>query len=201
MEETSPAQLSRPGEKVGVIQTRERSMGGFSGSWETQRLTTEMVAKAQPRCVKQTSKRYLAARFGRLPKVRYPHGTCTHKPCIFVHMYIYLYMYIYIYRPLSTYVYICIDTYTYLCIHTRMLAEDTMWAPVLRKPRILVWDGVHPSLCQNRETPSVVPLRFPLTGILTLYTSTLPCKWWFPYILVEQAMFQMGKMYLLRIPV
>ena len=38
------------------------------------------------------------------------------------------------------------------------------------------------------------------TGILTLYTRTLPCKWWCPLILVEKAMVQMGKMYLLRSP-
>ena len=28
-----------------------------------------------------------------------------------------------------------------------------------------------------------------------------PCKWWFPFIFAEKAMFQMGKMYLLRSPV
>ena len=32
----------------------------------------------------------------------------------------------------------------------------------------------------------------PSTGILTLYTWTLPCKWGCPFFLVEKTMFQMG---------
>ena len=36
------------------------------------------------------------------------------------------------------------------------------------------------------------------TGIRMHYTWTLPCTWWCPCVWVENAMFQMGKMYLLR---
>ena len=35
----------------------------------------------------------------------------------------------------------------------------------------------------------------------TIHLNIATCKWWFPFILVEKAMFQLGKMYLLRSPV
>ena len=39
------------------------------------------------------------------------------------------------------------------------------------------------------------------TGSLTRkHLSIATCKWWFPFMLVEEAMFQMGKMCLLRSP-
>ena len=51
-------------------------------------------------------------------------------------------------------------------------------------------------------SPRWLPVqRQPENGILTLYTSTLPCTWWCHLILVEKAMFQMGNMYLWRSPV
>ena len=33
-----------------------------------------------------------------------------------------------------------------------------------------------------------------------IHLNIATCKWWCPFILVEKAMFQMGKMYLLRSP-
>ena len=73
----------------------------------------------------------------------------------------------------------------------------------LRRPRLCAQTGwIEPlfkrsASCKHLEGNLCVLGK---TGILTLYTSTLPCKWWLPFILVEKAMFQMGKMYLVRSP-
>ena len=50
--------------------------------------------------------------------------------------------------------------------------------------------AVSPAQSGEKKNKSKPPIQ---TGILTVNT---PCKWWCPFILVEKAMFQMGKMYL-----
>ena len=77
------------------------------------------------------------------------------------------------------------------------------------KPRVL--NTAHPvgspaSLPPGRArtaTANAPPWRrgFSCPGVLTCCTCTLPCKWWCPFILVEKALFQMGKMHPLRSPV
>ena len=49
----------------------------------------------------------------------------------------------------------------------------------------LVWEGAPEARLATLQQMAI--------GILTLYTGTLPCKWWCPFILVEKAMFSNGQ--------
>ena len=73
------------------------------------------------------------------------------------------------------------------------------------KPLDPFWDLVPPCAAFRGKTGPylLTNLHMPCwscAGILTFYTWTLPCKWWLPFILVEKAMFQICKMYLLSSP-